>query len=113
MAGLKVSALFTGADGAICTACVALPKRSDEEQKSGTPAALAASRMRMVSASEPAIGLSMKTGLCAARTGFTCSRWTRPSFDSGRRRRPLHELIDGIDDLDAERLHFLLVYFSD
>ena len=40
---------------------------------------LASSKMAIASASEPATGLSMKTGLCAWRTGRACSRCGRPS----------------------------------
>ena len=55
------------------------PKRSDELEKQGVPYFSASWKIRTASASEPATGLSMKTGLWAFRTGSTCSRCGRPS----------------------------------
>ena len=59
-------------------------KRSDELEKHGVPVSLARSKMAMASASEPATGLSMNTGLCARKTGRACSRCGRPSTLSSR-----------------------------
>ena len=56
------------------TAWVFLPKRREEEEKMGVWVLAAALKMRMASAREPAMGLSMKVGLPASRQGRTCSR---------------------------------------
>ena len=56
------------------TACVALPKRSDDEQNIGTLAFFAAFKMRIVSARDAAIGLSILIGntaqLSVGQAGF-------------------------------------------
>ena len=54
-------------------------KRSDELEKHGVLVVRASSKMAIASASEPATGLSMNTGLCAWKTGRACSRCGRPS----------------------------------
>ena len=53
--------------------------RSDDEEKQGTPASSARSKIATASLSEPAKGLSMNNGLPAAITGRACSRCGRPS----------------------------------
>ena len=58
--------------------------RSDELEKHGVPVSRARSKMAMASASEPATGLSMNTGLRARKTGRACSRCGRPSTLSSR-----------------------------
>lgn len=59
-----------------------LENRRDDEEKTGTSYFFAARKIASVSASEPAIGLSIKTGLPAWKTSSTCSRWGRPSLVS-------------------------------
>jgi len=82
LAGLVVLACFTLPMLPPRTACVPLPKRSEEEENTGMLAFLEASRILMASTRVPAMGLSRKTGLCASMHGSTCSRCTRPSLDS-------------------------------
>ncbi len=53
--------------------------RSDDDEKHGVPDSAASLKIMIASVSEPAIGLSMKTGFLALKTGRTCSRWGRPS----------------------------------
>ncbi len=60
------------------------PNRNDELEKHGVPYSRARSKMAIASASEPATGLSMKTGFFALRTGRACSRCGRPSTLSSR-----------------------------
>ena len=69
------------ADLGVVAASLAMPglNRSDELEKTGTLVSLASSKIAIASASEPATGLSMKTGLPALSTGRTCSRCGRPS----------------------------------
>jgi len=58
------------------------PKRSDELEKQGTFFSLASRKISMQSASEPASGLSMNSGLPASITGRAHSRCGRPSTSS-------------------------------
>jgi hypothetical protein len=61
------------------TACVSTAKRNDDELNTGTFASAAIRKIVAASRNDPAIGLSIKTGLPAFNTGLTCSRWGRPS----------------------------------
>jgi len=88
-----------------------LPKRSDEEQKSGTPAALArarcgwyrrASRRSVIDEDRFVRG---QNGLHLLEVDAAIVRLEEDDVDR------FHELIDGIDDLDAERLHSSRVVF--
>src|SRR5439155_12790070 len=60
-------------------ACVSLPNRSAEELNTGVPVSLASRKISITSLSEPAMGLSINSGLRAFKTGLACSRCGRPS----------------------------------
>ena len=67
--------------------------------------------MATASASEPAIGLSMKTGLPALKHRQDLLQ-VRPAVVGLQQHAvdPLQQLVDRIDDLDAELLHLLGVF---
>ena len=66
-----------------------LPKRRDEDEKTGTPAFFASSKILIASDSEAAMGLSMKTGLCAASSLdalYVWGEWIETADDANDRK---------------------------